>query len=69
MDMTTRITIVENILSANDRMAARNREVFDKAGVYGINIMASPGAGKTSVIIKTLEALHGCYRRRPGNFH
>jgi hydrogenase nickel incorporation protein HypB len=62
MDMTTRITIVENILSANDRMAARNREVFDKAGVYGINIMASPGAGKTSVIIKTLEALHGRLR-------
>jgi hydrogenase nickel incorporation protein HypB len=60
--MTTRIPIVENILSANDRMAARNREVFDKAAVYGINIMASPGAGKTSVIIKTLEALHGRLR-------
>jgi hydrogenase nickel incorporation protein HypB len=60
--MTTRIPIVENILSANDRMATRNREVFDKAGVYGINIMASPGAGKTSVIIKTLEALHGRLR-------
>jgi hydrogenase nickel incorporation protein HypB len=61
-DMTTRIPIVENILSANDRMAERNREVFNKAGVYGINIMASPGAGKTSVIIKTLEALHGRLR-------
>lgn len=57
--MTQRIPIVENILSANDNMAGRNREILDRAGVYAINIMASPGAGKTSLIIKTLEALHG----------
>lgn len=57
--MTTRIPIVENILSANDRMAARNRDLLDQAGVYSINIMASPGAGKTSLILKTLEALNG----------
>src|SRR5512143_2928900 len=57
--MTTRIPIVENILSANDRMAARNREMLDQAGVYSINIMASPGAGKTSLILKTLESLNG----------
>ena len=57
--MTKRIPIVENILSANDQMAARNRDVFDKSGVYAINIMASPGAGKTSVILKTLETLKG----------
>jgi hydrogenase nickel incorporation protein HypB len=57
--MTTRIPVVENILSANDRMAARNRETLDQAGVYSINIMASPGAGKTSLILKTLESLNG----------
>jgi hydrogenase nickel incorporation protein HypB len=57
--MTQRIPIVENILSANDNMAGVNREILDHAGVYAINIMASPGAGKTSLIIKTLEALHG----------
>ncbi len=57
--MTTRIPIVENILSANDRIAHRNRELLDQLGVYGINIMASPGAGKTSFILKTLEALNG----------
>lgn len=57
--MTQRIPIVENILSANDNMAGRNREILDRAGVFAINIMASPGAGKTSLIIKTLEALHG----------
>ncbi len=57
--MTTRIPVVENILSANDRMAARNREMLEQAGVYSINIMASPGAGKTSLILKTLESLNG----------
>ena len=57
--MTTRIPVVENILSANDRMADRNRALLDQAGVYSINIMASPGAGKTSLILKTLESLNG----------
>ena len=60
--MPQRVPIVENILSANDRMAARNQDTFDKAKVYAINIMASPGAGKTSLILKTLEALHGRLR-------
>jgi hydrogenase nickel incorporation protein HypB len=60
--MTQRIQIEEKILSANDRMAARNRGVLDRAKVYAINIMASPGAGKTSLILKTLEALHGRLR-------
>lgn len=60
--MTVRIPVVENILSANDRMAALNRERLDGAGVLAINFMASPGAGKTSVILKTLEALNGRLR-------
>ncbi len=57
--MTKRIPVVEDILSANDRCALENRAVFDQAGVFAINIMASPGAGKTTFIIKTLEALQG----------
>ena len=57
--MTTRIPVVENILSANDRIADRNHEMLDQLGVYAINIMASPGAGKTSFILKMLEALNG----------
>lgn len=57
--MTTRIPIVENILSANDRIAQRNRAMLDELAVFGINIMASPGAGKTSFILKMLEALNG----------
>jgi hydrogenase nickel incorporation protein HypB len=57
--MATRIPVVENILSANDRIAQRNREMLNQLGVYAINIMASPGAGKTSFILKMLEALNG----------
>jgi len=57
--MTTRVPVVEKILSANDRMAARNRETLNQAGLYSINLMASPGAGKTSLILKTLESLNG----------
>jgi hydrogenase nickel incorporation protein HypB len=60
--MPQRISIVEDIMSANDRLAQENREVFDKVGVFAINIMASPGAGKTTFIIKTLDALRGRLR-------
>jgi len=60
--MTQRVSIVENIMSANDRLAQENRDAFDKAGVFAINIMASPGAGKTTFIIKTLDALRGRLR-------
>ena len=60
--MSQKISVVEDILSANDRLAQQNRAVLDQAGVYAINIMASPGAGKTTFIIKTLEALRGRLR-------
>lgn len=53
----SRIPIVENILNANDQLALQNRSVLDQAGVFAINIMASPGAGKTSVILQTIKAL------------
>jgi hydrogenase nickel incorporation protein HypB len=52
-----RIKIVEKILDANDRLANSNRQKFDEAGVYAINLMASPGAGKTSFILKTIEGI------------
>jgi hydrogenase nickel incorporation protein HypB len=55
--MTTRIPVVEKILSANDRLASENRSRFDAAGVFAINVMASPGAGKTSLIEQTVSAL------------
>ena len=55
--MTTRVPIVENILNANDRLAEENRARLESAGVFSINIMASPGAGKTSLIEQTLPRL------------
>jgi len=57
--MTTRIPIVENIMNANDQLAVQNRARLDEAGVFAINIMASPGAGKTSLIEQTLKRLPG----------
>jgi hydrogenase nickel incorporation protein HypB len=60
--MTKTIAVLENILSANDHIAASNRACLDDAGVYGLNFMASPGAGKTSVIEKTIAGLHDSLR-------
>jgi hydrogenase nickel incorporation protein HypB len=55
--MTQRILIVENILSANDRLAVENRQRLDQSTIFSINIMASPGAGKTSLVERTVHAL------------
>jgi hydrogenase nickel incorporation protein HypB len=52
-----RVPVVEKILSANDQVAASNRDLLDKAGVFSVNLMASPGAGKTSLILQTIKAL------------
>jgi len=50
-----KIKVVKNILDANDQMAIENKRLFDEAGIITINIMASPGAGKTSLILKTID--------------
>jgi len=51
------IKVLKDILSANDRIAQENRKLLDKKGVFAINVMASPGAGKTSVILQTISGL------------
>jgi hydrogenase nickel incorporation protein HypB len=50
-----KVKVVTQILEANDRIAEENRKLFDKSGVYVINIMSAPGAGKTSLIEKTIK--------------
>ena len=55
--MKQRMPVVENILSANDRLAEENRLHLENTGVYAINLMASPGAGKTSLIEHTVKRL------------
>lgn len=51
------VPVVQKILSANDAIAAENRAALDVAGALGVNIMASPGAGKTSLLLATARRL------------
>lgn len=55
--MTEKVAVVEKILGANDRLADQNRKRLDAAGVKAVNLMASPGAGKTSLIENTLKLI------------
>jgi hydrogenase nickel incorporation protein HypB len=56
------VDLVQDLLAANDRVAAHNREHFDDHGVLAINLMSSPGAGKTALLEATIVALRGRYR-------
>jgi hydrogenase nickel incorporation protein HypB len=49
-------------LGANDRLAADNRAALDAAGVFSLNFLASPGAGKTSLVEQTVHGLSDRYR-------
>ena len=52
-----KIQVLKDISSANDAIAAKNKQALDKQGVVAINIMSSPGAGKTSLILQTIAKL------------
>jgi hydrogenase nickel incorporation protein HypB len=54
--------VQENVLDANDTLAQANRDLFDRAGTYTINMMSSPGAGKTALLERTLERLRNQLR-------
>ena len=56
------IDLSKPILDMNDRLAAENRVELDKNGVFVLDLMASPGAGKTSTILATIAALRDRYR-------
>ena len=51
------VKVVEKIMGANEQIAAQNRRLLDERGIVTVNLMASPGAGKTSLIMRTIEAL------------
>jgi hydrogenase nickel incorporation protein HypB len=53
------IPVVENVLKHNDQFAQMNRVALREAGVCCLNLMGSPGCGKTALLEKTLEALAG----------
>lgn len=56
-----RIDLAKPILDKNDRLASDNRARFDEKGVFVLDLMASPGAGKTSTILATIAALRDRY--------
>jgi hydrogenase nickel incorporation protein HypB len=59
---TTRISILENLLSENDRVADANGRDLMAAGIRAVNLMSSPGAGKTTLLKHTLARLGGTVR-------
>jgi hydrogenase nickel incorporation protein HypB len=56
---SSRVAVLEDIFSENDRVAEDNRRAFDAAGVRTVNLMSSPGAGKTTLLERTLAAIAG----------
>jgi hydrogenase nickel incorporation protein HypB len=52
-----KIKVVSRVLEANERIAEENRKLLKDKGVFVLNLMSAPGAGKTSLLIKTIELL------------
>lgn len=52
-----KISVVRNVLEANERIAKENKRLFDQARLLVINLMSGPGAGKTSLLERTITAL------------
>ncbi len=51
------IKVVANVLKANEDMAVVNREILSRRGIRVVNMISSPGAGKTTILERTVEAL------------
>ena len=58
----TRITIEEDILAKNNRLASFNRALFREKGIFVLNLVSSPGSGKTTLLERTLRDLGGEFR-------
>lgn len=52
-----KVQVLQDIMSANDRIAEKNQDLLNKNNVLAVNVMSSPGAGKTSLILETIERL------------
>jgi len=57
-----KVEVIAQVLNANDSAAAENRELLSSHQVLAVNLMASPGAGKTSLILQTAKAFAGRVR-------
>jgi hydrogenase nickel incorporation protein HypB len=62
MGKSTRVPVVQGILSANDEIARQNRALLQRHRILTLNLMASPGAGKTSLILRSIAALRARLR-------
>jgi hydrogenase nickel incorporation protein HypB len=60
--MNRRVAVVEKITKANDRLADANRAILRQHGLASLNLMSSPGAGKTTLVERTVEGLTGRVR-------
>jgi hydrogenase nickel incorporation protein HypB len=58
----TSISVLKNLMNENDQVAAHNREHFDKNNVLAINLMSSPGSGKTALLEVTIQQLKKQFR-------
>ena len=56
------ITIEEDILGKNNRLAGFNRALFSEKGIFVLNLVSSPGSGKTTLLERTLRDLSGSFR-------
>ena len=54
--------VAKPILDKNDRLASELRDIYARHGVYVVNLLSGPGAGKTSTILATIKALSDRYR-------
>ncbi len=54
---TREIKVVRRVLDVNDQMADQNRQLFAKHDVFVLNVMSSPGSGKTTTLVKTLSKI------------
>ncbi len=57
--MSTKVPIVENVLKLNDEMAIQNQRLFQQTGVFVVDLIGAPGAGKTALLELTLRQLKG----------
>lgn len=57
--VATTVSVMRSLVSENDRVAEHNRSHFNRHGVLAVNLMSSPGAGKTALLEATIEALRG----------
>jgi hydrogenase nickel incorporation protein HypB len=52
-----KVTVLQNIMNANDQLALENQKLLDKHKILAVNVMSSPGAGKTTLLLATIKRL------------